>query len=172
MAPALLNTLARCDLRSRCSPSQTRRHVITNRHVVQVYGVEINDWLDNPPMFFQFDVFPGRSSLAILNGGAWAVERVVWNPFPETQYDDYALLILEDDIERSGQYGRLGLCSASNNTLDELPVVTAGYPASTYKCGQTPEPPIGDNDCACGGGCTPSHVRYPRSTRKSSYIPA
>lgn len=108
-------------------------------------------WLDNPPMLFRFNVFPGRSKLAILNGGAWAVERVIWNPFPETQYNDYALLILEDDIDRSGQYGRLGLCSASNNTLDGLPVATAGYPGSTYKCGQTPDPPNADSDCPCGG---------------------
>ncbi len=126
------------------------RHVITDRHVVQIFGVDTNDWLDNPPMFFRLNVFPGRSKLAILNGGAWAVERIIWSPFPETQYDDYALLILEDDIHRSGQYGRLGLCSASNNTLDERPVVTAGYLGSTYKCGQTPDSPNADSDCPCG----------------------
>jgi hypothetical protein len=67
--------------------------------VVAVDGVDINDWIDVPPPFFDFNVFPGRSNLAILNGGAWAVERVIWNPFPETEYHDYALLILEDDIE-------------------------------------------------------------------------
>jgi hypothetical protein len=87
----------------------------------------------------------------MLNGGAWAVERVILNPFPVTEYDDYALLILEDDMERSGQYGRLGLCSASNNTLNELQVVTAGYPLSTFPCGQTPDAPNADNECPCGG---------------------
>lgn len=128
------------------------RHVVTNRHVVQVHEVDINKWIDDPPMFFRFEVFPGRSKLAILNGGAWTVERVIWNPFPETHYNDYAILILEDDIERSGRYGRLGLCSASNSTLDNLLVTTAGYPSSTYKCGQTPDPPNEDgNDCPCGG---------------------
>jgi V8-like Glu-specific endopeptidase len=127
------------------------RHVITNRHVVQVYEHEINDWLDNPPMFFRLEVFPGRSNVALLNGGAWAVERVIWNPFPETEHNDYAILILKDDSDRSGRYGRLGLCSASKSTLDKLPVVTAGYPASAYKCGQTPDPPDDVNDCPCGG---------------------
>lgn len=148
------------------------RHVITNRHVADVDGVDVNVWLDNPPPFFDFDVFPGRSELAPLNGGAWPVERVVWNPFPETEHNDYALLILEDDVERSGQYGRLGLCSASGNTLDGLQVDTAGYPAANFTCGQTPDPPTADNDCPCGGGCTPNHARYPRWTRKSSYTPA
>ncbi len=40
------------------------RHVITNRHVVQVYGADINEWLEEPPVFFGFDVFPGRSNSA------------------------------------------------------------------------------------------------------------
>lgn len=127
------------------------RHVIANRHSVEVNGVDLKFWLDNPPMFFSLNVFPGRSNTAILNGGAWAVEEIEYNPFSGIHYNDYALLILEDDIERSGQYGRLGLCSASSNTLDGLPVVTAGYPGSSYSCGQTPEPPNGDNDCPCGG---------------------
>jgi V8-like Glu-specific endopeptidase len=127
------------------------RHVITNRHVVEVVGVDINDWIDMNPPLFDFDVFPGRSELAPLNGGAWAVERVIWNPFSLNEYNDYALLILEDDIERSGKYGRLGLCSASNNTLSGLRLDTAGYPSSNYTCGQTPAPPNPDNDCPCGG---------------------
>lgn len=128
------------------------RHVITNRHVIQVDGVDINDWIEDPPPLFSFEVFPGRSNLAMLNGGAWTVERVIWNPFIESEYNDYALLILEDDVERSGQYGRLGLCSASSNTLDGRSVVMAGYPKSTFQCGQTPEPPDPEGgDCPCGG---------------------
>ena len=127
------------------------RHVITNRHVVEIDDVDVNAWLDTPPKFFSFNVFPGRSNLAVLNGGVWAVERVVRNPFPGFPYNDYVILVLEDDIERSGQYGRMGLCRASSGTLNGLPVVTAGYPAAAYTCGQTPDPPDGDNECPCGG---------------------
>ena len=81
------------------------RHAITNRHIIEVQGVDVNDWIDNPPKFFHFDVFPGRSKVATINGGAWAVERVVWNPFSGGTTNDYVLLLLEDDIDRSGQYG-------------------------------------------------------------------
>lgn len=87
----------------------------------------------------------------LLNGGAWAVERVIWNPFPVTQYNDYALLILEDDLERSGKYGRMGMCSASRNALDNLHIFTAGFPDAAQNCGQTPDPPNADSDCPCGG---------------------
>lgn len=129
------------------------RHVVTNRHVASVTGDtdEIDDWLEDLPAFFYFDVFPGRSNTAVLNGGAWAVERVIWNPHPANSYNDYALLILEDDVERSGQYGRMGVCSASNGTLGGLSVFTAGYPGANNACDHTPEPPSEDNECPCGG---------------------
>ena len=52
------------------------------------FGADLNEWIDDQPMFFSFDVFPGRSNLAILNGGAWAVERVIYNPFPGLQQNE------------------------------------------------------------------------------------
>lgn len=125
------------------------RHLLTNRHVVGGTWGDLNEWIDDPPEFFSLDVFPGRSSEVLLNGGAWAVERVIWNPFPETMYDDYALLILTDDEERSGQFGRMGLCRASKGTLDELSVFTAGYPAPTEACDQSPE--ADEEGCPCAG---------------------
>lgn len=126
------------------------RHLITNRHVVEGTGGDLNEWIDDPPMFFHLDVYPGRSKDAVLNGGAWAVERVVWNPYPKTRYDDYVLLILEDDVERSGQYGRMGLCSASESTLEGRSVFMAGYPGATQPCDNTPEQQD-DSSCPCGG---------------------
>ncbi|WP_217909982.1 trypsin-like peptidase domain-containing protein [Pseudenhygromyxa sp. WMMC2535] len=128
------------------------RHVITNRHTAVAPGVNVNEMIEDEPALFDFSVFPGRSNVAILNGGDWRVERVLYNPYPVTEYDDYAILVLEDDPERSGQYGRMGVCEFSKGTLDGLWVSSAGFPGADQDCEHTPDDPIpGVSDCPCGG---------------------
>ncbi len=128
------------------------RHVITNRHTAVAVGVDVNQMIEVDPPLFDFSIFPGKSNIAILNGGGWRVEQVLYNPYPATKYDDYAILVLEDDPERAGQYGRMGVCAASKAALTGLPVSTAGYPGSTQHCDNTPDDPTpGVSECPCGG---------------------
>jgi hypothetical protein len=87
-----------------------------------------------------------------LNGGGWEVESVVWGPHAWDGFfwdgEDYALLILEDDPDRSGVLGRMGMCSPSNSTIEWLPIQTAGYPAPFTLCANSPDP---GPECDCDG---------------------
>lgn len=132
------------------------RHVLTNHHVAAGEDNEyasINQWLESPPAGFYFRVLPGRLPDALLNGGVWNVERVIWGPYAFTELywsgEDYALLVLEDDPDRSGVLGRVGMCSPSSTTLMELSVSSAGFPGSRYPC--TNSPNAGPDGCSCGG---------------------
>jgi V8-like Glu-specific endopeptidase len=129
------------------------RHVLTNQHVVtDDDGGDINPLIEMNPPGFSFQVYPGRSADAVLNGGAWDVESVVWGPHAWDGLfwsgEDYALLILEDDPDRSGVLGRMGMCSPSNSTIEGLPIQSAGYPAASEQCVNSPDPETG---CYCGG---------------------
>jgi V8-like Glu-specific endopeptidase len=129
------------------------RHVLTNHHVVtDDDDGDINPMLQMNPPGFSFQVYPGRSDDAVLNGGAWDVESVVWGPHAWDGFfwngEDYALLILEDDPDRSGVFGRMGMCSPSNNTIEGLPIQTAGYPAPFSQCANSPDP---GPEFDCGG---------------------
>lgn len=121
------------------------RHVLTNHHVaVDINGDDINPMIEMSPMGFSFQVYPGRARDEDLNGGPWRVESVVWGPDAWNGLfwsgEDYALLILEDDPNRSGTLGRMGMCSPSNNTIEGLPVHTAGYPGEFQQCANSPDP--------------------------------
>ncbi len=122
------------------------RHVLTNHHVAvnMLDDGDTNLLLNMRPMGFSFQVFPGRAKDADLNDGPWNVERVVWGPDAWNGLywagEDYALLILEDDPNRSGVLGRMGMCSPSNNTIEGLPVHSAGYPGKHYQCAHSPDP--------------------------------
>jgi V8-like Glu-specific endopeptidase len=121
------------------------RHVLTNHHVaVDDNDGDINPLIEMSPMNFSFQVYPGRAKDADLNGGPWNVERVVWGPNAWNGLywggEDYALLILEDDPNRSGVLGRMGMCSPTDNTIEGLSVYTAGYPGDSYQCANSPDP--------------------------------
>jgi V8-like Glu-specific endopeptidase len=121
------------------------RHVLTNHHVVDDHiDGDINPMIDASPTGFSFQVYPGRAHNVDLNGGPWNVERVVWGPKAWNGLfwggEDYALLILEDDPDRSGTLGRMGMCSPSNTTIEGLPVYTAGYPGNSHQCANSPNP--------------------------------
>jgi V8-like Glu-specific endopeptidase len=121
------------------------RHVLTNHHVVvDNNDADINPMLDVSPTGFSFQVYPGRLQNADLNGGPWNVQSVVWGPDAWNGLfwggEDYALLILEDDPDRSGTLGRMGMCSPSNHTIEGLLVHTAGYPGNSQQCVNSPNP--------------------------------
>ena len=130
------------------------RHVLTNHHVVGGEdGFDVNVLLNLDPPGFSFQVYPGRAGDAIFNGGAWDVERVVWGPNAWNGLywggEDYALVILEDDPDRSGVLGQMGMCSPSNSTLAGLAVQTAGYPGARFQCANSPI--AGPDGCDCRG---------------------
>jgi hypothetical protein len=84
--------------------------------------------------------------------GAWKVEKVIFGPDAWNGLywsgEDYALLILEDDPDRSGVLGWMGMCSPSNSTIKGLTIQSTGYPGYFQKCANSPDP---GPECDCGG---------------------